>query len=448
MTTPAQTPASTPGTDRTPAPEAAATPAPPATVGAGPAAHGVRRQVPRWSDLRPLLQFEGSGATPSARLAHRLGRAADLADIQRLAKRSTPRAPFDYVDGAAGAETGHRRNLATFRGLELRPRVLRDVGAVDPSVELFGRRSALPFGLAPTGFMRMMHSDGEYAVGASARAHGVPFALSTMGSVDIEQLAAAEPDLWRWFQLYLWSERRDDVLTLLDRAKRSGYDVLLVTVDTAVGGLRHRDVRNGMSIPPKLTARTVLDASYRPRWWYDLLTTEKLRFATLDADAASPRVIRSMFDPTLSFADLAWIRREWPGTLVVKGILTPDDARAALDAGADALHLSNHGGRQLDRPPVPLRELPGIRAAVGPDVPIVLDSGITTGGDILAAHALGADFTMIGRAYLYGLMAGGRAGVDRVLDLLDNEVRVTMQLMGVRTIGELEPDMIRFDAGS
>jgi len=291
-----------------------------------------------------------------------------------------------------------------------------------------------------------MHSAGERAVARAAAAHGVPFSLSTMGTTSIEDVAAAAPDVRRWFQLYLWKDRRDESLALLERARAGGYDTLLVTVDTATGGLRYRDARNGLTVPSRIDARTVLDASYRPRWWFDFLTTEPLSFATLTQDAASPGVIASMFDPTLSYDDLAWIRSAWPGNLVVKGIQTADDARQCLDHGVDGIYLSNHGGRQLDRAPVPLRELPDIRSAVGPDVPILLDSGITSGADVLAAMALGADFTLIGRAYLYGLMAGGEDGVSRVvLDILEAEMRVTMQLLGVRSIAELEPSLVKFD---
>ncbi|GMA41757.1 alpha-hydroxy-acid oxidizing enzyme [Mobilicoccus caccae] len=340
-----------------------------------------------------------------------------------------------------------RRNLNAFRDLELRPHVLNDVGTLDLSREVFGRRSTLPVGIAPTGFTRMMHTEGEIAGARAAARFGIPYALSTMGTTSIEDVAAAAPDGRRWFQLYLWRDRRELSLALLERARTSGYDALLVTVDTATGGLRHRDVRNGMTIPPQLTARTILDASYRPRWWFDFLTTEPLRFATLtDSASMTSQVIGSMFDPTLSLDDLAWIRQAWPGTLVVKGVQTVDDARRVVDHGVDGIYLSNHGGRQLDRPPVPLRVLPAVREAVGPDPTIVLDSGITNGGDILAALALGADFTMIGRAYLYGLMAGGQAGVERCLEILAREMAVTLQLMGVPSVADLTPDDVVLDA--
>ncbi|QRO88447.1 alpha-hydroxy-acid oxidizing protein [Kytococcus sedentarius] len=380
------------------------------------------------------------------RTAARLARAADVGDVRRIARRVTPKGPFDYVDGAANSEESMRRNTEAYRNLELRPTVLRDVGEVDLSTEVFGHRSELPVGLAPTGFTRMMHAAGEPAVARAAQSAGVPYTLSTMGTTAIEDLAAQVPDAHRWFQLYSWREDRDRARGLVERAQENGYDTLMVTVDTATGGLRYRDHRNGMTIPPQLTARTLVDASYRPRWWFDFLTTEPLRFATLSSSAGdSMDVIMKTFDPTLSWADIEWIREVWSGPLLVKGIQTPSDAQRALDAGCDGVYLSNHGGRQLDRAPVPLAELPGIREVLGPDVPIIVDSGITSGVDALGALALGADFTMIGRAYLYGLMAGGQRGVERVLDILRAELQVGMQLLGVRSVDELGPQHVRLD---
>ena len=380
------------------------------------------------------------------RTTARLAKAADIADVRRIARRVTPTGPFDYVDGAANSEESMRRNTEAYRNLELRPTVLRDVGEVDLSTEVFGQRSELPVGLAPTGFTRMMHAAGEPAVARAAQSAGVPYTLSTMGTTAIEDLADQVPDARRWFQLYSWREDRDRARGLVERAQENGYDTLMVTVDTATGGLRYRDHRNGMTIPPQLTARTLVDASYRPRWWFDFLTTEPLRFATLSSSAGdSLDVIMKTFDPTLSWADIEWIREVWSGPLLVKGIQTPSDAQRALDAGCDGVYLSNHGGRQLDRAPVPLAELPGIREVLGPDVPIIVDSGITSGVDVLGALALGADFTMIGRAYLYGLMAGGQRGVERVLDILRAELQVGMQLLGVRSVDELGPQHVRLD---
>lgn len=403
----------------------------------------MRRQLPNPRELAPLMRFSKPTLN---RTTARLAKAADIADVRRIARRVTPTGPFDYVDGAANSEESMRRNTEAYRNLELRPTVLRDVGEVDLSTEVYGQRSELPVGLAPTGFTRMMHAAGEPAVARAAQSAGVPYTLSTMGTTAIEDLAAQVPDARRWFQLYSWREDRDRARGLVERAQENGYDTLMVTVDTATGGLRYRDHRNGMTIPPQLTTRTLVDASYRPRWWFDFLTTEPLRFATLSSSAGdSMDVIMKTFDPTLSWADIEWIREVWSGPLLVKGIQTPSDAQRALDAGCDGVYLSNHGGRQLDRAPVPLAELPGIREVLGPDVPIIVDSGITSGVDVLGALALGADFTMIGRAYLYGLMAGGQRGVERVLDILRAELQVGMQLLGVRSVDELGPQHVRLD---
>ncbi|KWW41416.1 MULTISPECIES: alpha-hydroxy acid oxidase [Micrococcus] len=397
------------------------------------------RRLPDVAELAPLMRF----APPTLGRKARLARAADVADLRAIAKRRTPAAAFDYVDGAAKREITARRSREVFDSVELLPRILHGVAAPDLSVEIAGARSALPFGIAPTGFTRFMHAEGEDAGAAAAAAAGIPFSLSTMGTRSIEETAAASGDGDRWFQLYLWKDR-DRARDLIERAAASGYGALLVTVDTPVAGQRLRDVRNGMTIPPRLNAKTVVDASYRPEWWWNFLTTDPLTFASLSDSAGDlPSIINGMFDPTLSLRDLEWIRSVWPGTLMVKGILTREDTRRALDVGADGLVVSNHGGRQLDRAPVSLQALPAVREEAGAAVPIVLDSGILTGEDIVAALALGADFTLIGRAYLYGLMAGGQEGVRRVIELLAKEVEVAMSLMGAATTADLTPASVR-----
>ena len=400
----------------------------------------MKRRFPRVSELRPLLKFE----LPSLdRRAARLAHAADVWDLRAIAKRRTPTPAFDYVDGAAQRELTARRTREEFDAVELLPRILHGTGKVDLSTPIAGGTSSLPFGIAPTGFTRFMHAEGEDAGATAAAAAGIPFSLSTMGTRSIEQVAAAAPGGRRWFQLYLWKDRQKS-LDLLRRAEASGFDTLLVTVDTPVAGQRLRDARNGMAIPPRLTLKTVLDASHRPEWWFNFLTTDPLTFASLSGTSQDlPTLINSMFDPTLSMADLEWIRSVWAGKLFVKGVLTGEDTRRALDAGADGLIVSNHGGRQLDRAPVSLRALPEVRAEAGDGVEIILDSGIMSGADIVAALCAGADFTLIGRAYLYGLMAGGREGVDRVIELLAKEIEVTMQLVGAATIGDLGPHLLR-----
>jgi L-lactate dehydrogenase (cytochrome)/glycolate oxidase len=307
---------------------------------------------------------------------------------------------------------------------------------------VLGERVELPFGIAPTGFTRMMHAEGEIAGATAAAAAGIPFALSTMGTTSIEDVAAAAPGGRHWFQLYMWKDR-DRSMALVERAARAGYDTLLVTVDVPVAGARLRDVRNGMTIPPTLTPRTILNAIPRPAWWFNFLTTEPLAFASLDAWSGTVAdLLDTMFDPTVTYDDLAWIRDQWPGRVVVKGVQTVDDARRVRDVGVDGVLLSNHGGRQLDRAPVPFHLLPEVVAAVGDDVEVHVDTGILSGQDVVAAIAHGARFTLVGRAYLYGLMAGGRDGVDRVIEILAGQVQRTMRLLGVTTLDELTPEHV------
>jgi L-lactate dehydrogenase (cytochrome) len=397
------------------------------------------RRCPSLRDLRPLLQVRPPELNSGRR---RLRDALTIEDLRAIAKRRTPRAAFDYTDGAAENEVSLARARSAFRDIEFHPQVLKDVSDVDMSVEVLGHRSLLPFGIAPTGFTRMMHTDGELAGVAAARAAGIPFSLSTMGTTSIEDVAAAGADVRKWFQLYMWKDRARS-MELVERAAAAGFDTLLVTVDVPVAGARLRDRRNGMTIPPALTLRTILDALRRPRWWFDFLTTEPLAFASLDRwPGTVADLLDTMFDATVGYDDLAWIKGQWPGRLVVKGIQTVDDAKRITDLGVDAIVLSNHGGRQLDRAPVPLQLLPDVVREVGNSIEVHLDTGIMNGADIVAALALGADFTLVGRAYLYGLMAGGRDGVDRAITILSEQISRTMRLLGVRSIDELSPQHV------
>jgi L-lactate dehydrogenase (cytochrome) len=399
-----------------------------------------QRQLPKWSELRPLLRPRPWQANPTER---RLARALTIADLRRVARRRTPKPVFDYTDGAAEAEISLRRARQLFAGLEFRPQILQDVAAIDPSTTVLGVRSALPFCFAPTGFTRMMQHEGETAVVRVAERSGIPYALSTMGTTSIEDVAAAAPKARKWFQLYVWRDR-DAAADLIARARAAGYEALVLTVDVPLAGARLRDVRNGFSIPPALTAKTVLDLAAHPAWWGNLLTTRPLEFASLTSwEGTVGEMIDALFDPTMTMADLEWIRSRWEGPLVIKGIQTVEDARAVVDAGADALVLSNHGGRQLDRAPVPLRLLPDVVQAVGDRTEVLLDTGVMTGGDIVAAVALGARAVLVGRAYLYGLMAGGERGVQRATDILAAEVRRTMALLGARTTEDLGPRHVR-----
>ncbi len=400
----------------------------------------VRRQVPRWADVAPLLRVRPPTLDRTAR---RLAAAASVPDLRMAARRRAPRAVFDYTDGAAGTEVALRRMRSAYARVEFRPRVLRDVADVDVSTTVLGGPVAAPFAFAPTGFTRMMHQEGEAAVARVAERSGLVYALSTMGTTSIETLAEAAPLARRWFQLYLWRDR-DASRDFVRRAHESGYEALVLTVDTPTGGRRLRDVRNGLTIPPALTLRTLADMAVHPAWWADLLTTPPLEFASLRSSGGTVSDLASrVFDPSATIADVAWLRAVWPGHLVVKGIQGVDDARAVVDAGADALVVSNHGGRQLDRAPVPLELLPDVVAAVGDRAEVYVDGGILSGADVVAALALGARTAFVGRAYLYGLMAGGERGVQRVVELLTAEVRHTMQLLGVTSVAHLGPEHVR-----
>jgi L-lactate dehydrogenase (cytochrome) len=397
----------------------------------------VKRQLPRARELAPLLRFAAPRLPSTQR---RLQRALTIYDLRRIAARRTPRAAFDYTEGAAEDELSLARARQAFRDVEFHPSILRDVSRVDTGWDVLGRRVELPFGIAPTGFTRLMHTAGETAGATAAAAAGIPFALSTMGTTTIEDVAKASAPIGRsWFQLYIWKDR-DRSMALVERAARAGFDTLLVTVDVPVAGARLRDKRNGFSIPPALTAATVANAIIHPAWWLDLFTTEPLTFASLSAwDSTPADLINTMFDPSVTYADLAWIRELWPGSLVVKGVQTVADAQQLAGLGVDAITLSNHGGRQLDRAPVPFHLLPEVVREVGADLEVHVDTGIMSGADIVAAVALGARFTMIGRAYLYGLMAGGQAGVERTIEILAEQIVRTMKLLGVASLDELSP---------
>jgi L-lactate dehydrogenase (cytochrome) len=401
----------------------------------------VDRRWPRPAELRELLRPAPITLDGTAR---RLARAACIEDLRALARRRAPRAVFDYTDGASGVgELALRRARDTFRRLEFHPSVLRDVSAVDPSTTVLGGPSAQPFALAPTGFTRMMHTEGESAVVSVAAEAGIPYALSTLGTTTIEDMAAAGPTARKWFQLYLWRDR-SPAKELLERATAAGYDTLMLTVDTPVAGSRLRDVHNGLTIPPQLTARTFLDGAMHPRWWFDLLSTEPLTFANLTStEGTVADLIDRVFDPAITIADLEWLRGVWPGALVAKGVQSVTDARRVVDAGADGVLLSSHGGRQLDRAPVPLELVPAVREAVDGRAQVLVDTGITTGADVVAAVALGAQAALVGRAYLYGLMAGGRRGVARAVRILSDEVARTMAMLGVTAVDQLRPDHVR-----
>jgi L-lactate dehydrogenase (cytochrome) len=349
---------------------------------------------------------------------------------------------FDYVDGAAEREVAIRRSLDAFAAVEFSPHVLRDVAQVSTETTILGRAAAFPVVLGPTGFTRMMRTEGEPAVARAAGRAGVPYALSTMGTTSLESLAASAPDTDRWFQLYLWKDRVRSA-DLIDRVAAGGYQTLILTVDVPVSGARLRDVRNGLTIPPRLTPTTLVDMVRHPRWLFDALSTEPLSFASLGAADDLMSLINKVFDPSATLADLEWLRARWPGQLVVKGIQRIDDAKSVVAAGADAVAVSNHGGRQLDRASTPLRLLPDIVDAVDGAAEVYLDGGVRCGADVAAAVGLGAQAVFVARPYLYALMAAGEAGVDRLLTLLREDYTRTLQLLGVTSTAGLDRDYVR-----
>lgn len=399
----------------------------------------IPRQVPNPAEIFELLQFK----KPTLNLKQRrLDDAQTIWDLRDIAKRRTPSAAFDYTDGAADDEISMNRARQAFRDIEFHPSILRDVSQVDTTCEIFGGSSALPFGIAPTGFTRLMQTEGEHAGASAAGRAGIPFSLSTLGTASIEDVKKANPHGRNFFQLYVMRDR-DISYGLVERAAKAGFDTLLFTVDTPVAGARLRDKRNGFSIPPQISLGTVLDAIPRPWWWWDFLTTPPLEFASLTSTGGTVgELVNKAMDPTIQFSDLTTIRDMWPGKIVVKGVQNLPDAVQLAESGVDGIILSNHGGRQLDRAPVPFQLLPEVVKELGPDFDVAMDTGIMHGADIVAAIAKGAKFTFIGRAYLYGLMAGGEAGVMRTIQILEEQIRRTMQLLQVSTLDELTPEHV------
>jgi L-lactate dehydrogenase (cytochrome) len=387
----------------------------------------------RASEIRRLIQLKPVELNAARR---RLSACHDIHELRKSARRVIPRPVFDYVDGAADEELSMAANVRAFRRWRFQPRALTGITTVDTATRLLDRDLPLPLVMAPTGYTRMMHPAGEIAVARAAQRHGLPYTLSTMSTTSIEDVAAAaQPDLW--FQLYI---QQDEGLTkeLVGRADAAGYRVLVVTVDTFVTGHRTRDERNGLTIPPALTVQTLGNIAVKPAYWMRMLRSEAIDFANFThMGATTIEGTGSMFNPTVSWDDIAALRARWPGKLVIKGPVSAADATRAAELGVDGLQLSNHGGRQLDRTVPPVDLIARARDAVGPDVAVLVDSGVRHGADIAVALALGADACAIGRAYLYGLMAGGEPGVDKVIDILTDQFVRTLHLMGVSSVAEL-----------
>lgn len=400
--------------------------------------------------LRSVLRFRPVELDPVER---RLSRAASVRDLRLIARKRLPRGVFDYIDGGAEDELTLRRNAGAFRRLEFRPRVLRDVGAVDISTTLLGRPLPVPLVLAPTGFTRIASPGGELDVARAAARAELPYTLSTMGTRSIEEVAAVSSGR-KWFQVYVWRDR-GMMKEMLARAAAAGYEAIVITVDTAVLGRRERDVRHGFTLPPRLGPGTLLDGALHPGWTWDFVRAEPITFANITgtgvpdgAEAVNlAEYINGQFDPALSWRDLDWFRAAWDGPIVLKGIQSVDDARLAAGAGVEAIALSNHGGRQLDGSPPPAELIAPVADAIGDRAEIICDGGIRRGSDIVKAVALGARACMIGRAYLYGLGAAGERGVDHVLALLESDIRRTMALTGRRMMSELGADLVQRRTG-
>ena len=402
----------------------------------------MKRQLPRWKNIKPLL---GWGLPKSPFQDRKLNSVVNLAELRLLAKRRVPKAVFDYVDGGANDELAYTRSQEIYSRVEFKARVLRDVSVIDLKTKILDKESALPIIFAPTGYTRMMHYQGEVMVAKVCNENNLIYNLSTMGTTSSKEIGEQVPNVRRWFQLYLWRDR-DQSLKFIEEAKAAGFEGLMLTVDTAVGGIKWRDIRNGLTVPPKIGLKTFFDMALKPKWWFNLLTTAPLEFATFrNFNKPLSEIAAKVFDPAVTFEDVKWLRSVWQGKLIIKGIQRVSDAQELAKIGVDAIVLSNHGGRQLDRSVVPLELLPAVRTAIGPkgsSPEIYIDGAIMSGADCLAAVALGADAVLIGRAYLYGAMAAGKNGVEKVVEILKFEMETALKLMGAKNLSELSPDFI------
>jgi L-lactate dehydrogenase (cytochrome) len=378
----------------------------------------------------------------------RMARCGTVDEVRRAARLALPKVIFDFVDGAAGDEVTARRNREDFAGYELLPGVFRDVSEVDLSTTVLGRPVALPILGAPMGLLGLIHPEGELALARALHRAGSVYAVSAMASYSVEDMAARAPGPL-WFQLYVWRDR-GLVVELVDRARAAGCEALVLTVDVPAAAGRDRDRRNGFGIPPRLTLRSAAEGAVRPRWSYRFVRHAPMGMGNVagrgvaggDPVAITDYITRQ-FDPSVTWDDLVWFREQWEGPLLIKGVLDGADAREAVRRGADGIIVSNHGGRQLDHAPSTIRALPAVLDAVGGEAEVLLDGGIRRGADVMKALALGARACLVGRPLVYGLGAGGEAGVDRVLALLEAELRTAMALAGCSSTGALDTSRIR-----
>jgi isopentenyl diphosphate isomerase/L-lactate dehydrogenase-like FMN-dependent dehydrogenase len=373
----------------------------------------------------------------------KLLRAQTIEDLAQIAKKRTPKVVFDYVEGSAVDEIAYARSRDALSRIEFNSRVMRDVSKIDTSEKILGKAVDIPICFAPTGYTRLMHHVGEPAVANVASKKNLIYALSTMGTTSPEELAVAVPNSRRWFQLYIMKNRSDS-LAVIKQAKDNGFEALVLTVDTPVTGLRYRDNRNGLTVPPKIKINTVFAIARKPIWWLNLFTTGKLEFAAFRGwDKPLSELAGLIFDPSTTMKEISWLRSVWKGPIIVKGVQSVEDAKAIAKLGVQGIILSNHGGRQFDRGQVPLEILPEVVKAVGNKVEIYVDGGIMSGLDALGAIALGAKAVFIGRAYLYGAMANGEAGVEQVIEIMRREFENGMALSGATNIAEVRKNGAR-----
>ena len=371
----------------------------------------------------------------------------DIADLKALARRRVPKMFFDYADSGSWTESTYRANEVDLARIKFRQRVLVDMSNRSLASTMIGEDVAMPVGLAPTGLTGMQYADGEMLAAQAAEAFGVPFVLSTMSICSIEDVASVTRRPF-WFQLYVMRDR-DFVASLIERARAAKCSALVLTVDLQILGQRHKDVRNGLSAPPRMTLRNVLDMAMHPHWCAAMLKTERRTFRNIVGHAKSVKNMASLsswtneqFDPQLSWKDVVWIKERWGGKLILKGILDVEDAKHAADTGADAIIVSNHGGRQLDGAPSSISVLPEIVRAVGDRIEVHFDGGIRSGQDVLKALCLGAKGTYIGRPFLYGLAALGKPGVNLALEIIRKELDITLALCGKRDIRDAGLELI------
>ena len=394
-----------------------------------------KRQFPDLPHFASLIEWK----LPTLfRTRAKIARAVTIDDLAKIAKRKVPKVVFDYVEGSALDEVSYSRSRQVFNQVEFTAHTLRDVSKIDPTIEIFGKKVDLPILFSPTGYTRFMHHVGEPAVAAVAQENNMIYSLSTMGTTSPSELAQQVPNVRRWFQLYVMQNRKDS-MSVIQQAKDSGFEALILTVDTPVSGIRVRDIKNGLTIPPRIRLSTVFAIAMKPVWWLNLFTTKKLEFAAFRGwNKSLVELAAAIFDPSTKFEDVKWLQSVWSGPIIVKGVQNLEDAKELAKMGISGIILSNHGGRQLEKGPVPLELLPLVVKEVGANVDIYIDGGVMSGQDAYAAVAMGAKAVFVGRAYLYGIMAGGERGVQKAVEILKRDFINTMALTGARNIAEVQ----------